>query len=65
MPPTPEKPATDPGRAFTGDVAETRAKFHDNPNSMYGRTVDGAVLGDPKLTPPAGTVPDAKAGPKR
>lgn len=49
---------------FTGDVAETRAKFHDNPNSMYGRTVNGAVLGDPKVTPPAGTVPDAKAEPK-
>jgi hypothetical protein len=24
---------------------------------MYGRTVNGAVLGDPALTPPAGAVP--------
>jgi thiosulfate dehydrogenase len=24
---------------------------------MYGRTVNGAVLGDPAFTPPAGTVP--------
>ena len=32
---------------FTGDVATTRQKFHDTPNSMYGRTVDGHVLGAP------------------
>ena len=35
---------------FTGDVATTRRQFHDTPNSMYGRTVDGKVLGGP---PPA------------
>ena len=32
---------------FTGDVATTRQQFHDTPNSMYGRTVDGKVLGAP------------------
>ena len=45
---------------FTGDVAETRAKYHDSPFSMYGRTIGGVVLGDPVTTPPFGTVP-AKA----
>lgn len=30
---------------FTGDVAETRAKFHDDPNSLYGREIDGRLLG--------------------
>ena len=30
---------------FTGNVAETRAKFHDNPLSLYGTTVNGHVLG--------------------
>jgi thiosulfate dehydrogenase len=44
---------------FTADVAQTRARFHDTPNSMYGRSVNGAVLGDPAVTPPAGTVPEA------
>jgi thiosulfate dehydrogenase len=42
---------------FTGDVAETRKKHHDTPSSMYGLTVNGALLGDPASTPPAGTVP--------
>jgi len=46
---------------FTGDVAETRKKFHDTPMSMYGMTVNGAVLGDPASTPPFGTVPNAGA----
>ncbi|MGA9865654.1 MAG: c-type cytochrome [Acetobacteraceae bacterium] len=32
---------------FTGSVAETRAKFHDSPSSMYGREVNGHVLGAP------------------
>ncbi len=48
---------------FTGTVAETRKKFHDNAFSMYGQTVDGKVLGDPAVTPAAGTIPavaDAK-----
>lgn len=30
---------------FTGSVAETRKKFHDDPTSMYGMTVNGHVLG--------------------
>ena len=32
---------------FAGSVAETRAKFHDSPYSMYGQTVNGHVLGSP------------------
>ncbi|RYY18082.1 MAG: c-type cytochrome [Alphaproteobacteria bacterium] len=42
---------------FINTVEETRAKFHDSASSMYGKTVNGAVLGDPAVTPPAGTVP--------
>ena len=30
---------------FTGDVAETRRQFHDDPDSPYGTTVDGRLLG--------------------
>ncbi len=30
---------------FTGNVAETRRKFHDSEFSMYGQTVNGKVLG--------------------
>jgi thiosulfate dehydrogenase len=37
---------------FTGFVAETRKKFHDSATWMYGRTVNGAVLGD--HSPPSG-----------
>jgi len=32
---------------FTGSVQDTRAKFHDTPDSMYGRDVNGHVLGAP------------------
>jgi thiosulfate dehydrogenase len=32
---------------YTGSVAQTRAKYHDTPNSMYGMTVNGHVLGGP------------------
>ena len=46
---------------FTGDVAATRATFHDTNFSMYGESVGGKVLGDPADTPPAGTVPGATA----
>src|SRR5260370_3854542 len=42
---------------FTGDVAQTRQKFHDSKFSMYGKTVNGILLGDPVHTPPAGMVP--------
>jgi thiosulfate dehydrogenase len=30
---------------FSGSVAETRKKYHDEPTSMYGMTVNGHVLG--------------------
>lgn len=30
---------------FTGSVAETRKKYHDEPTSMYGLTANGHVLG--------------------
>ena len=36
---------------FTGSVAETRAKYHDGPTWMYGRTIDGVLLGE-KSPPP-------------
>ncbi len=39
---------------FETDVATTRARFHDTPNSMYGRTVGGVVLGS--KSPPSGGV---------
>ena len=42
---------------FTGDVAQTRQKYHNSPASMYGQTVNGVLLGDPATTPPAGPVP--------
>jgi thiosulfate dehydrogenase len=32
---------------YQGSVAATRAAFHDVPDSMYGRTVNGVVLGGP------------------
>ncbi|AJZ56402.1 cytochrome c family protein (plasmid) [Paraburkholderia fungorum] len=32
---------------FAGSVETTRAKYHDSPNSMYGKTVNGHVLGSP------------------
>jgi len=32
---------------FTGSVQDTRAKCHDTPDSMYGRAVNGRVLGAP------------------
>lgn len=30
---------------FTGNLADTRRKFHDDPNSLYGLEVDGRLLG--------------------
>lgn len=30
---------------YAGSVAETRAKFHDTAQSMYGKTADGVLLG--------------------
>ncbi|KAK43710.1 cytochrome C [Caballeronia jiangsuensis] len=32
---------------FTGSVEATRTKYHDSPNSMYGKSVNGHVLGSP------------------
>ena len=37
---------------FTGSVAETREKFHNAATWMYGREVNGAVLG--AQSPPSG-----------
>ena len=37
---------------FVNDVATTRARFHDTPNSMYGQTSGGVVLGS--KSPPSG-----------
>ena len=36
---------------YTGDVAETRAKFHDTSDSMYGLSVNGHVLGSDSVAP--------------
>jgi thiosulfate dehydrogenase len=30
---------------FTGSIAETRAKYYDSPESMYGRIHNGVLLG--------------------
>jgi thiosulfate dehydrogenase len=30
---------------YTGDVASTRKRFHDDPNSLYGIEVEGHLLG--------------------
>lgn len=48
---------------FLGTVEATRQKFHDNAFSMYGKPVNGALLGDPSVTPPAATVPAAATAP--
>ena len=37
---------------FSGSVAQTRQLYHDGPNSMYGRSVNGHVLGSGSV--PAG-----------
>lgn len=44
---------------FHASLAATRRKFHHSAFSMYGRRVNGVLLGDPASTPPAGTVPAA------
>ncbi len=36
---------------FTGSVAETRAKYHDGPDWMYGVEVGGHVLGSDSVPP--------------
>lgn len=35
---------------FTGDLDETRRKFHDD-DDYYGKMVDGVLLGAPQITP--------------
>ena len=30
---------------FQGSIDDTRKKYHDSPNDMYGREVNGQVLG--------------------
>lgn len=35
---------------FTGSIEETRTRFHASPTSMYGRTVNGVLLGDGRPT---------------
>jgi thiosulfate dehydrogenase len=45
---------------YLGSVAETRQRFHDTDQSMYGRRVNGAVLGDsgpPKPARPTASTP--------
>ncbi|MHB8283063.1 MAG: c-type cytochrome [Caulobacteraceae bacterium] len=37
---------------FRGDIAATRKAFHDNADSMYGRTVNGVLLGQGAPTGP-------------
>ena len=37
---------------FTGSVADTRKKYHDSAMSLYGKEVDGVVLGE--HSPPTG-----------
>ena len=32
---------------FTKSVAETRKNYHDTDDSLYGKTVNGHVLGSP------------------
>ncbi|WP_158880942.1 c-type cytochrome [Rhodanobacter sp. L36] len=32
---------------FTGNVADTRHKFHDTPDSLYGVSINGHLLGEP------------------
>jgi len=41
---------------FNGSVAETRKAHHDSPMDMYGKTVNGVVLG--QNSPPAGPPKD-------
>ena len=46
---------------FNGSLAETRKKFHPSKQDMYGKIVNGVLLGDPATTPPAGAVPGSTA----
>jgi thiosulfate dehydrogenase len=46
---------------FNGSVAETRKTYHDSAMSMYGRIVNGILLGE--HSPPSGILPPAKSTP--
>lgn len=48
---------------FTVDVATTRKKFHDSAESMYGKEVDGILLG--QNSPPSGPQPKSDAAPAK
>jgi thiosulfate dehydrogenase len=39
---------------YTGSVAETRRKFHDSPDSLYGQKIDDQLLGS--QSSPSGTL---------
>jgi thiosulfate dehydrogenase len=48
---------------YTGSVADTRAKFHDSDAWMYGRSVNGHVLGSDSVAPgPRAGRPSAVSG---
>ena len=48
---------------YTGSVADTRSKFHDSDDWMYGRNVNGHVLGSDSVTPgPLPRRPSAVSG---
>jgi thiosulfate dehydrogenase len=36
---------------YTGSLADTRMQFHDNDDSMYGKAVDGHLLGSDSVRP--------------
>ncbi|HQT31695.1 MAG TPA: c-type cytochrome [Thiobacillus sp.] len=42
---------------FKGSIADTRAKYHDSPDDLYGTTVNGQLLGQ-------GTPPDSQGAKK-
>ncbi len=42
---------------FTGNIAETRKKYHDEADSMYGMTANGVLLGQGQPTGPGAAGP--------
>lgn len=36
---------------FTGDVEETRKKFHDGGDNLYGQKINGVLLGESAVAP--------------
>jgi thiosulfate dehydrogenase len=47
---------------FTGDIVETRKKYHDEADSMYGRTANGVLLGKGVPTAPGALAGDHPKG---